>query len=224
MSNEYQLGKDIAAIQDSLRRLEASISVGQHCKCSSKPPEFEISQESIPPFADMQLAADEHSSIADINITWNGIDEQRTGKIGAPDGMAEFIYFAFAVKQPVSYDKAFGAFVLDHAKNLSSQNKSCDPSFYYRPVNRKDNAFVLGVYKSSHKTFGWIVVEPDHTWPDGSCCICFYWDHTGKRHSPKNGWDPDFYFHDDKYLVRIRFCQAGRDYGLGIGFGPITQR
>ena len=228
MSADYLLGKDIASIQESLRRLEArSGSIGT-CSCGNVLQGTGSLAPSIPP-ADSIVGYSRSISrpasqgqVGSINILWRATDEASVTKQFPPDGGAEYVLQAFMIPPNSPYDSTLDSLVQQELQSLCSRNVSGDPAHYYRPTNRRGQTCVLCLMNCRAGTYGWIAVEFSHCL-SGSCAFSTTFDMNGNAVSSKWDWDPDYYFRDlNKYKINYHYADCDYEWGLGFNVGTIS--
>ncbi len=157
-----------------------------------------------------------------IQVLWRGTDEAHVTKRFPPDGSAEFVLQALMIPTTTPYDLNLDKLVQRELSALCSENKSGDPTHYYRPTNRRDQTCVLCFMNCTAHRYGWIAVEFSHC-EAGSCAFSMTYDMTGKVVSSKWGWDPDYNFTDgNKYKINYHYADCDSEWGLAFGIGNIS--
>lgn len=221
MSSDYLLGKDIATLMESLRRVEGRMEALERSRCNCQHRE----QPEMPTIAEVPsiLLPSEQSreSVRDSLAVSIGerLADPRPGKHSSPDGLQEFVFLAFTVRgQSSPDDPAFWNIVWEEGRRLCNENKSV--SMDEVDVTRVNELCLFGYFNCTTGYANWITVWPGLIYSNGSCCASST-NHPNGQFFRKEGFDPDVVWKSsNKYLITIRYADNDRR-GIIFKFQPI---
>src|SRR5262245_10205523 len=98
MRSDYLLGRDIAELRESLRRIEAKLEAsgnrGQDTVGQRERTGF-ISTSSFPRVSPIPVATAKSERTLTASIGWKATDERNSSRVRLPDGSAEIVFFAY---------------------------------------------------------------------------------------------------------------------------------
>lgn len=169
-------------------------------------------------------------------ILWRATDEKFVRRLPAPDGRAEFVFFAFMLDLIPPVDNAEWArmrptvesTVYAEVMALGQKDRSLLPaaSQNYRPSGFHGKCCILGNMNWTAKTWAWMLVDFNRHDPRGGpnptkVSWTYWWN--GAAPLLKYEWGPFASFTDaNRYRIKIHYTDAGDDWGSGMWFDPIS--
>lgn len=166
MSADYLLGRDIAELRESLRRIEAQLEAwgrrGQDEAGQAEHRGF-ISTTSVPRASPFPAAPAKPEHALAASIRWKATDESNSRRVRLPDGSAEIVFFAYMLGPIADVNPGIpadiSALIWPNVASLYNSDTSASQRYYYRPTGRNNDTAVLGYYNKAASLWSWILIE-----------------------------------------------------------------
>jgi hypothetical protein len=228
MSLDYLLGKDMASVQDSLRRVESRLDVMERrmtCRCRENHTGHSMTSKSnltiLPKGIPVLDQIDVKSGL--VSVDWTATQDSVSRRAVTPDLKEVFVFFGFMLRRTdinVGIPDTISTTIWPIITDLNSKDLSASQYFGYRPTKYQADSCIIG-YSNPSGFWNWCTIEFWHT-EGGDCCFSWMYDRLGNPLWIGEPGKHAVLFTDINYKFTVTYADCDSEYGLAFNFDQFT--